>query len=174
MQTDRDKGRNTKEQRQRERRGTGRGGKHLLTPTLHKQNKNNVQAASPRPHKRAHGLLFLLFLPLAYSLSLSLFAFDQQRDHQPVDSRQKPTIPPENGRKKVGKKTDKPRPMHTRKCIVSKWCNAQLVNGRFLSLASTPCVCVCVCVCGGWGFYQGISRVFYFHFGNKAVSQTDR
>ena len=62
----------TQRSRDRGRRGTGRGGKHLLTPTLHKQNKNNVQAASPRPHKRAHGLLFL---PPSLSLSPLSFSF---------------------------------------------------------------------------------------------------
>ena len=128
-----------------------------------------------RPPARTQGrMASSSSLPPSRSLlSLSLFAFGQQRDHQPVDSRQKPTIPPENGRKKVGKKTDKPRGhAHTKvycqqmvQCTVSQWSLSQFGKHTLR---------VCVCVCGGWGFYQGISRVFYFHFGNKAVSQTDR
>ena len=62
----------TQRSRDRGRRGTGRGGKHLLTPTLPKQNKNNVQAASTRPHTRPHGLLFL---PPSLSLSPLSFSF---------------------------------------------------------------------------------------------------
>ena len=117
--------------------------KNTLAHTSPPLSKRKTMYKPRRPARTNGRMASSSSLPPSRSLlSLSLFAFGQQCDHQPVDSRQKPTIPPENGRKKVGKKTDKPRPMHTRKCIVSKWCNAQLVNGRFLSLASTLCVCV--------------------------------
>ena len=120
-------------QRSRDRgREEGQGGEqkhigsHQPSP---EQNKNNVQAASPRPHTRPHGLLFLPpSLPLALS---SLFLF----------------LPSASSATTNLWTADKSRPslraaMHTQKCIVSKWCDAPLVNGRFLSLASTLCVCV--------------------------------
>ena len=63
-------------QRSRDRgREEGQGGEqkhigsHQPSP---EQNKNNVQAASPRPHTRPHGLLFL---PPSLSLSPLSFSF---------------------------------------------------------------------------------------------------
>ena len=105
----------------------------------------------PRRPARTQGRMassFSLSLPPSRSLlSLFLFAFGQQRDHQPVGSRQKPTIPPENGRKKVGKKTDKPRGhAHTKvycqqmvRCTISQWSLSQF--GKH-----TLCVCSSVVV----------------------------
>ena len=82
-------------QRSRDRgREEGQGGEqkhigsHQPSP---KQKKNNVQAASPRPHTRPHGLLFLppslplalsslfLFLPSASSATTNLWTADKSR-----------------------------------------------------------------------------------------------
>ena len=74
-----------------------------------------------------------LFLPSTSSATTNLWTADKSRP-----SLQK------TAERRLGRKLTNRAAMHTQKCIVSKWCDAQLVNGRFLSLASNLCVCVVV------------------------------
>ena len=77
--------------------------KNTLAHTSPPLSKIKTMYKPRRPARTQGRMASSSSLPPSRSLlSLSLFAFGQQCDHQPVDSRQKPTIPPENGRKKVG------------------------------------------------------------------------